>query len=222
MHDNETSQGDGLARALRGDQAAFAEVFESYRGRLHRMIALRMDPRVQGRLDPADVLQEAYVEAARSLSRYAEQPKVPFYLWLRLLAGQRLAKAHREHLGAAMRTAQREVSIAPGSVPDLSTFSLAAQLAGSFTSASGHLIRDELRTQVQAILDQMAPHDREVLALRHFEEMTNHEAATVLGITEAAAKSRYHRALLRITEALEQVPDLLNGLFPPKTGKPGP
>ncbi len=222
MHIDETNPDDRLQRALQGDQAAFAEVFESYRGRLQRMIALRMDPRVQGRLDPSDVVQEAYVEAARCLSRYAEQQNVPFYLWLRLLAGQRLAKAHREHLGAAMRTAQREVSIAPVAVPDLSTFNLASHLAGSFTSASGHVMRDELRTKVQEILDQMAPHDREVLALRHFEEMTSREAAIVLGITEAAAKSRYRRALSRITEALEQTPDLLSGLLSTRNEKPEP
>ncbi len=93
-----------------------------------------------------------------------------FYLWLRLLTGQRLAKAHREHFGTAMRSARREVSITPLAMPDRSNFKLASQLTGSFTSASGHVMRDEFRTKVQEILDQMMPHDREVLALRHFEK----------------------------------------------------
>lgn len=216
----EPKETDQLARAIRGDEGALAEVFEAYRGRLNRMIVLRMDPRIKGRLDASDVLQEAFIDAARGLSSYAAEPKIPFYLWLRLLAGQRLAKAHRTHLGTAMRQAQREVSIASPPIPDLSTFNLASQLMETITSASGRVMREELQAKVQAVLNQMEPHDREVLALRHFEEMTSREVATVLGITEAAAKSRYRRALLRITEAFEQFPELLDSFSMSQDGKP--
>ena len=99
MANSDSKETDHLERAIRGDEGALAEVFEAYRGRLNRMIVLRMDPRIQGRLDAADVLQEAFIDAARGLSSYAAEPKIPFYLWLRLLTGQRLAKAHRTHLG---------------------------------------------------------------------------------------------------------------------------
>lgn len=194
---------------MQGEQSALADAFEFYRGRLSRMIALRMDPRVQGRVDASDVLQEAYIDAAQGLSNYASEPNIPFYLWLRLLTGQRLSKAHRTHLGTAKRQVQREISILPTSMPDLSSFNLASQLVGQWTSASGHLMRDELRASVQKVLEAMDPNDREVLALRHFEEMSNRETAEVLKISEAAAKSRYRRALLRVTEEFEQFPELL-------------
>lgn len=195
--------------AIAGDQAALAEVFEAYRGRLNRMVSLRMDPRVQGRLDVSDVLQETFIEASRALPAYAADPKIPFYLWLRLLTGQRLAKTHRAHLGTAARQAQREVSIAAPTMPDLSTFHLASQLVANVTSASGQVVRGELRAKVQQVLDGMEAHDREVIALRHFEEMTSREVAAALGITESAAKSRYRRALIRVTEAFEVVPGVL-------------
>lgn len=210
MASDDKEPDETLRRAMQGEQSALADMFQLYRGRLSRMIALRMDPRVQGRIDVSDVLQEAFIDAAKGLPNYVSEPALPFYLWLRLLTGQRLAKAHRTHLGTARRQIQREVSIAPPVMPDLSTFNLASHLIGKFTSASGNLMRDELRARVQKVLDDMERNDREVLALRHFEEMTNREVASVLEISEAAAKSRYRRALLRITEEFEQSPELLD------------
>src|SRR5690606_30096815 len=100
-----------LQRALCGDEAALADLFERHRGRLRQMVLLRLDARVQGRVDASDVLQDAFIELARRLPDYAKDRKVPFYLWLRMVTGDRLAHLHRAHLGAAMRNAHREVSI---------------------------------------------------------------------------------------------------------------
>ncbi|HBE67003.1 MAG TPA: RNA polymerase subunit sigma [Planctomycetaceae bacterium] len=205
---NMEDESELVERALRGDQSAFASAFESYRPRLSRMIELRMDPRVQGRLDPSDVLQESFIQAARELPEYTNRRHVPFYLWLRLIAGQKLARAHKTHLGAAKRQAQREVSLDAPAVPDLSTINLASHLLANLTSASGAIVREEARAMVHQVLNEMDAQDREVLALRHFEDLTNREVASMLDISEAAAKSRYRRALVRITQALRQIPDL--------------
>lgn len=106
---------------------------------------------------------------------------------------------------------QREISLLRGQVPEASSFNLASQLVGKFTSASGHLLRDELRAKVQAVLEDMESHDREVLALRHFEELTIRESAIVIGITETAASSRYRRAIVRIKKAFDQTPGSFGG-----------
>jgi len=200
-----------LARVLAGDRQALAEAFTAYRERLQRMVALRMDARVQRRLDASDVVQQAYVDAAQQLPNYMKDPKLPFYLWLRIITGQRMAKLHRQHLAAAKQNVAREISLDCGRLPAASSFHLAAHLIGNFTSPSQHAVRDELRARVQQVLDEMAADDREILALRHFEQMTIRESASVLGITETAASSRYRRALLKIKRAFEQVPGLLDG-----------
>ena len=199
-----------LSRAAAGDTAALAQLFGRYRKRLRQMVRLRLDRRLQGRVDPSDVLQEAYLDLAEKLTEYVRsRPELPFYLWLRLVVGERLLRIHRRHLGAAMRDAGREVSLHRGAMPQASTASLAAQLLGRFTTASEALIRAEVRLQVQEALNQMEPIDREVIALRHFEELSNTETAQVLGITPQAASNRHLRALARLQAILKDVPGLL-------------
>ena len=202
---------DGLLpRAAAGDTAALAALFDRHRKRLRQMVRLRLDRRLQGRVDPSDVLQEAYLDLAEKLTEYVRsRPELPFYLWLRLVVGERLLRIHRRHLGAAMRDAGREISLHRGALPQASTASLAAQLLGRFTTASEALIRAEVRLQVQQALDQMEPIDREIIALRHFEELSNTEAAQVLGITPQAASNRHLRALARLQSILKDVPGLL-------------
>ena len=187
---------EALVRAaVEGNTTALADVFECYRPRLERMVALRMDARLQGRIDPADVLQEAFIDVSSQLPNYAEEAKLPFFLWLRLLTGQRLAKVHREHLGTQKRDVGRELRIAKRT-PDASTFNLASHLIGTFTTASGHLAREDIRQKVQRALDEMEPRDREVIALRNFEQMSIRESALVMGIPESSASSRYRRAIV--------------------------
>ena len=191
-----------LQQAVRGDPAAWQELLDRYRGRLHRMVALRLDRRLRGRVDPSDVIQEAYLDAWIRLGDYARDPSMPLFLWLRFLAGQRLLEAHRRHLGAKARDATREVSIDGGPMPEASSRVLAARLLGRDTRASDALIRAERRLRLQQALEALKPGEREVLALRHFEQLSNVEAARVLGITEGAATRRYLRALERLKEIL--------------------
>jgi RNA polymerase sigma-70 factor (ECF subfamily) len=174
------------------------------------MVRLRLDRRLQGRVDPSDVLQEAYLDAAEQLPHYLKKPEMGFFLWLRLVTGQRLARVHRQHLGAAMRDAGREVSLHRGAMPQASTASLAAQLLGRVTSASRAVARAEVQVQLQKALNGMDPIDREIIALRHFEELTNAEAACALDLSIQAASKRYVRALKRLQEILEGIPGLVD------------
>jgi len=196
---------DLIYRAVGGDEPAMAELFDRHRDRLRRMIRLRLDRRLQGRVDASDVLQDAYIDLAQKLPGYSCGSSPPFPIWLRLVVGERLLRVHRHHLGAAMRDAGREISIHQGATPRADATSLAAHLMGRFTSASGAAVRVELRQALQAALDGLDEIDREVIALRHFEELSNDETAAVLGLTKAAASKRYVRAMLRLKAAVGEL-----------------
>jgi RNA polymerase sigma-70 factor (ECF subfamily) len=172
---------DLLHRAAADEEDALAALWQRHRARLRQMVRLRLDRRLQGRVDPSDVLQEAYLDLAARLPDYAHDRPMPTYLWLRLVTGQRLGQIHRQHLGAAMRDAGREVSLYRGDLPQASAASLAARLQGRFATASQAAVRAERQFQLQAILNGMEPLDREILALRHFEGLSNGESAAVLG-----------------------------------------
>jgi RNA polymerase sigma-70 factor (ECF subfamily) len=195
-----------LERALGGDCGALAELFQRHRGRLEQMVRLRLDRRLQGRLDPGDVLQEAYLDVARRFGEYAADPALPFFLWLRLLTAQKLVDLHRQHLGTKMRNAGLEVSLRGGAFPRASSASLAELLLGRLTTASRAAIRAETQRRVQDALNAMDAIDREVLVLRHFEMLSNEETAQVLGLKPSAASNRHLRALKRLKEVLAQVP----------------
>jgi RNA polymerase sigma-70 factor (ECF subfamily) len=195
-----------IGRAVQGDQRALGELLVRHRGRLRRMVALRLDRRLQGRVDPSDVVQEACADAARRLPGYHRSPAVPFFLWLRLLVGQRLVDEHRRHLGAAARDAGREISLYRGALPETSSAALAAHLLGRLTSPSRAAIRAERKVRLQEALNTLDPIDREILALRHFEELSNGEAAAVLGLDKSAASRRYARALVRLKNVLASLP----------------
>jgi RNA polymerase sigma-70 factor (ECF subfamily) len=180
-----------LEQALRGgDNGALASLLEYYRERLLRMIQFRIDPRLIGRIDAEDVLQDAFLEAEKRLQAFRDDDK-PFLVWVRLITQQTMIDLHRKHLGAKMRNAGREV-LAPTSGAMSSFF------VGHVTSPSNAVIRDELRLKIEQALASMDDIDREVLMLRHFEELSNKEAAAVLGIQENAASNRYVRALGRL------------------------
>jgi RNA polymerase sigma-70 factor (ECF subfamily) len=206
MTSDASEVGDLLRRAAGGDREALAELFARHRDRLRAMVRLRLDRRLQGRLDPSDVLQEAFLDFAQRLPDYARNPTMPFYLWLRFLTGQKLVDLHRHHLGAQMRDAGQEVSLYRGALPQASSASLAHQLLGRLTSASRAAIRAETQVRVQEALNSMDPMDREVLALRHFEMLSNEETAQVLGIKKSAASNRYVRALKRLKDILAGLP----------------
>src|SRR3954470_6036579 len=195
-----------LPHAASGERESLGALLQRHQGRLRRMVAFRLDPRLQGRVDPSDVIQEVYLAAGKSRGVYLRQPTTPFYLWLRGIASNKLLELHRRHLGTPMRDARREVSLYRGALPGATSAALAAQLLGHQTRPSEAAIRAEDKVRLQEALNGMDPLDREVLALRHFEHLTNGEAARVLQIKEAAAGKRYLRALERLREILVQLP----------------
>jgi RNA polymerase sigma-70 factor, ECF subfamily len=198
-----------LRRAGAGDSQALSDLFIRYRDRLRWMVRLRLNRRLQGRVDPSDVIQEAYLEISKNLPEYLRDPKMPFFLWLRYITGQKLIALHRRHLGAQMRDADQEVSLYRGALPEANSVSLAAHLLGRLTSASRAAIRAEEQLQVQEALNSLEPIDREILALRHFEMLSNGETAQVLGIKKSAASNRYIRALRRMKGILSAIPGFL-------------
>jgi RNA polymerase sigma-70 factor (ECF subfamily) len=195
-----------LTQAAAGDEQAMAQLFQRFRKRLKQMVRLRLNRRLQGRVDDSDILQEAYLEAAKRLRDYLTNRPLPFFLWLRHLTGEKLIDIHRRHLGAQMRDAGQEVSLHRGPMPAASSVSLAAQLLGRLTSPSQAAIKAETRLRVQEVLNSMDPLDREILALRHFEQLTNAEVAETLGLNESTASSRHLRALKRLKDELSQLP----------------
>jgi RNA polymerase sigma-70 factor (ECF subfamily) len=195
-----------IRRAAGGDRQAWAELLDAHRPRLRRMVALRLHPRLRGRIDPSDVIQEAYLDATAGLADYAARAEMPFFLWLRWLTGMRLTTLQRKHLGCRIRDAAREVPIDRGAAPQATSAALAAQLLGRQTSASEVAMRLERKARLQEAIEAMDPLDREVLVLRHFEELTNAEAARTLDLQESAASKRYIRALRRLQEALSAMP----------------
>jgi RNA polymerase sigma-70 factor (ECF subfamily) len=211
MADDSTDVQELLRRMAAGDQQALAEAFGRYRGLLRRMVLLRLDRRLQGRVDASDVLQEAYLDMAQRAAEYAANPTLPLFLWLRLMTGQRLLIVHRQHLKAKMRDVGQEVSLYRGALPQASSVSLAAMLLGRLTSPSRAAMRVEMQLRLQEALNGMDPLDREILTLRHFEELSNGETAQVLGIRKSAASNRYVRALERLREVLSGMP----GFFAP-------
>jgi RNA polymerase sigma-70 factor (ECF subfamily) len=211
MTDDASETDDLLRSAKEGDEGALAALFTRYRERLKQMVCLRLDRRLTGRVDASDVLQEAYLEAHKRLPEYSDKA-MPFFLWLRLVTGQKLIDVHRHHLGAKMRDAGQEVSLYRGALPQATSASLAAHLLGKVTSATQAAIRAEHQLLVQDALNSMDPLDREVLVLRHFEQMSNDEAALTLDIKKSTASQRYIRALRRLKEILSSIPGLRDSI----------
>lgn len=175
--------------------------FHEYHDRLLRMIALRLDARILGKVDPEDVLQEAFAEATRRVRDYLDRPVVPVFVWLRQIAAQVLVDAHRRWLGAKMRDVKQEVDLF--GFADTSSALLAAHLADSLTTPSQCAVREEMAATVRLALERLERIDREVLILRHLEELSNTETAEVLGIDKFAASKRYLRALRRLRQAMD-------------------
>jgi RNA polymerase sigma-70 factor, ECF subfamily len=207
MAENSSETNRLLRRAADGDPEGWGVLLARHEERLRRLIAFRLDQRMQGRLDASDVLQETALEAWQHLADYLRQPALPFFLWLRGIAGNKLRELHRHHLGTQMRDARREVALYHGA-PETTSAALAAQLLGHGTRPSEAAMRAEARLRLQEALNGMDPLDREVLALRHFEELSNNEVAAVLGLTKTAASNRYIRALKRLKAILAALPGI--------------
>ncbi|HIE98388.1 MAG TPA: sigma-70 family RNA polymerase sigma factor [Planctomycetes bacterium] len=197
-----------IAQLKGGEDGALAELFLHYRDRLKRIVRFRLDYRLAGRISESDVIQESYISASKRADHYRGKPDMPFFVWLRLIVNQQLADLHRQHLQAEMRDVRKEISLErPGASPHTS-LAMAAQLAGDVTSASRAYSRVERISNLEEALNQMEPIDREVIALRHFEELTNGEVSDVLGIGIQAASKRYVRAMKRMKEIVSAIPGL--------------
>src|SRR5947207_3433296 len=191
------AQSRALVRARSGDEDALSALFAAHHARLVRMIELRLDASLRRRLDPCDIVQEAWLEVARRFREWCAQDALPFHVWLRLITAQALAQAQRRHLAAHMRDALREVPQRESRMC-VSAASAADAFVASATSPTQAVQRDEVRARVLAALEELDEIDREIVALRHFEGLSNEEAAAELGIEPAAASKRFVRALLRL------------------------
>lgn len=201
-------------RAAAGDSAAWGAMLTSHQDRLVRVVAFRMDPRLRGRIDAADVVQDAFVQASSHRAEYFRTSAIPLFLWLRGVVANKLLEVHRHHLGTRMRDAKRELPMhAPHTSSDTPAV-LCAQLTAGLTRPSVAAVRGEVKARLATALQAMGATDREVLALRHFEQLTSSETAQVLGIQERAAAKRYLRALERLKRILSGMPGGLTELRP--------
>ena len=180
-----------------------AAAFDENRLRLGQMVRIRMDKRLQGRVDVSDVLQDAFVECLRRMPEYRQKPAMPLFLWIRFLTGQKLIDLQRTHLGTKMRAVSKEAWAPADFQLEASSLSLADQWLDQLTSPSKAAVRAETQQRIHQALDAMESIDREVLAMRHFEMLTNEETAQILGLTKTAASNRYIRALRRLKTILD-------------------
>jgi len=198
---NRREEKDLLERAKQGDREAVGGLLDQHRSRLRRMVVVRMDPRLGARVDPSDVIQETFVVAVDRLGDYLAQPSLPFYVWLRQIALGRLIDLHRRHLVAKRRNIDREE---PLELPDASAAELAGQLAASAVEPLRRILREEVRARIHATIARLGRTDREILVLRHLEELDLSHCAAVLGISEEAVRKRYLRALAHIGRMLQE------------------
>jgi RNA polymerase sigma-70 factor (ECF subfamily) len=194
---------DLLSGARGGDADAVNRLLEKHREALRRMIDMRLDRRIRQRVDASDVVQEVLVDAHRRINDYLSNPAMPFHLWLRQMAQDRLIDAHRRHRDAARRSLDREQPLVIAGTDDRSTIELAAQLWDrELTPAAAATVR-ELQQRFAAAVEQLEEQDREVVLMRHFEQLSNSEVAEALGLTPPAASMRYLRAMRRLRELLD-------------------
>ena len=187
-----------LREASRAGPAAVAPLLEAHRDRLRWMVALRLDPRLRARVDPSDVIQDAMVEAIGRLDEYLTRTDVPLYVWVRSITAQKLVQVHRHHLGTEKRDVRRESPVENAALPVVTSVALAGALVADTPTPSERAVAEEERQELLRALDAMDELDREVVALRHLEQLTHAEVAAVLGLGESATRMRYIRSLEKL------------------------
>jgi len=207
MWPNPTTTQELLAGARGGDAAAVSALLDRHREALRRMIDLRMDRRLQQRVDASDIVQEVLVDAARRLSEYLRDSPMPFQLWLRQIAQDRLIDAHRRHREAARRSIDREQPLVAPGWNERSTLELAAQLRDPNPTPAAVATMQELMARYSAAIEQLDDLDREIILMRHVEQLSNAETADALGLSPPAASMRYLRAIRRLREVLGMTSD---------------
>ena len=197
MADNALQTDLLLRRARGGDDSAVEQLFDLHRNQLRRMVAVRMDGRIVARVDPSDVVQDALAEASRRFSEYLQGDDEMFYPWLRKITWERLVQLHRHHIHAQKRSVERE-ALGEFRLSNQSALRLSQCLASSIPTPSAAMMQDEMHTRVREHIERLSAQDREVLVLRHLEQLSIAEVAAVLKISQAAVQSRYRRALERL------------------------
>jgi RNA polymerase sigma-70 factor (ECF subfamily) len=195
-----------VERAGDGDAAARRDLLDRYRDHLRRMVAARLDRRLAPRIDASDVVQETLAEAAGRLDEYLHERPLPFFGWLRQLAGERVIQTHRRHLHSERRSVTRESRAVELGLSEASAVELVRQLIAPDPSPSNNLARQESYDRLMTALESLSPRDREVMLMRHFEHLSTPEIAEALGIAEAGVRARYYRALSRLRVSLELKP----------------
>ena len=205
--------GDATAELLvnvrEGQQDAVEELLGRHRDSLRRMIAIRLDQRIMQRLDVSDVVQDVLIEANRRLVDYVNNPSIPFHLWIRQIAKDRIIDAHRRHRLSAKRSIDREQPMGGGqNQPDQSTMELANQFRDAALTPAAAATQRELARHIEMAIQHLRDGDREVILMRHYEQLNNQEIAQALGLSEPAASMRYLRAVKRLREVIDSLPDL--------------
>ena len=195
-----------LANARQGDRAAVNRLLERHRVSLKKLIQLRLDRKIARRVDASDVVQDVLMEANTRLQDYLADPRMPFHLWLRQLAQDRMIDVYRRHRGAQRRSLDREQSITAPQFSDQSGLDLMGQLADHELTPAAASIRKELEARFVLALDQLEDEDREIVLMRHFEQLGNSEVADALGLSAAAAGMRHLRALRKLRAILGDRP----------------
>jgi RNA polymerase sigma-70 factor, ECF subfamily len=191
-----------LAGAKEGDVGAVNRLMDRHRDALRRMVQLRLDQKIQRRIDVSDVVQDVLVEAKRRLQDYLANPVMGFHLWLRQIAKDRIIDAHRRHRASAKRSVDRERPLAVPAANDHSTLQLAAQLAGRELTPAAAATQAEMAKVVEAAITRLPDQDCEIIIMRHYEQLTNQEIAQALSLSEPAASMRYLRAIRRLKELM--------------------
>ena len=218
MVPNDPDTAELIDQVRQGNESAAGKLFDRHRGRLRQMVAVRIDDRLAARVDPSDVVQETLMVASRRLGEYVSEQSIAFYPWLRQIAWNCLVDLHRRHVMAGRRAVDREQHLG---ISDTSMGLLADHLLTSETGPLGSLLRQELRARVRAVLSQLAAEDRELLLLRHLEQLSMCECAEVMGISETAATQRQLRALRRLRQFFSiswSQPSIVNGGEPSSPG----
>jgi len=192
-----------LAQAKGGDNSAVNQLMDRHRNSLRQLIRMRLDAKIQKRVDVSDVIQDVLVEANRRLDRYIDNPIMPFHLWLRQIAKDRIIDAHRRHRVSAKRSVDREQGMVIPRGHDHSSIQLASLLGDGKLTPAAAALQKEMAAKVEAAISKLDDKDCEIITMRHYEHLTNQEIGTVLGLTEPAASMRYLRAIKRLKAAMQ-------------------
>ena len=193
-----------LNQAKQGDEAAVNQLIQRHRDALGHLVRMRLDKKIQRRIDVSDIVQEVMIEANRRLQEYLNNPAaMPFHLWIRHIARDRIIDAHRRHRGSAKRSVDREQPLAVPGGFDKSSVILAAQLVDAEKTPAAATLEKELARHVESAITELDDTDAEVIVMRHYEQLTNQEIATALGLSEPAASMRYLRAIKRLRELMQ-------------------